>query len=157
MDEAARWDRLAELYRVEQPGMVRLATLLLGDAARAEEVVQDAFVRLHPHVDRTERPGAYLRTTVVNLCRNQGRRQAVAARHPLEPPPAAPPPELPADLSPVWLALHTLPDRQREALVLRFYLDLPDDQIAEALGARPGTVRSLVSRGLAALQEVLEP
>ena len=151
------WAQLAALYRVEQPPMVRLATLLVRDQAVAEELVQEAFVRLHPKLASVDNPGAYLRTTVVNLCRGHGRRASVAAAHPPPPPTAARPPVLPDDLSPVWLAMAQLPERQRHALVLRFYLDLPDDQIAELLDARPGTVRSLISRGLAALKEVVEP
>jgi DNA-directed RNA polymerase specialized sigma24 family protein len=156
-DEGASWDRPATLYRAEQPGLVRLATLLVRDQAVAEELVQEAFVRLHPKVATVERPGAYLRTIVVNLCRGHGRRLGTAAAHRPEPVAATAAPGLPADLSPVWLALGGLPDRQRHALVLRFYLDLPDDEIAQLLDARPGTVRSLISRGLAALKEVVEP
>lgn len=151
------WDHLAVLYRTEQPGMVRLATLLVRDQAVAEELVQEAFVRLHPKLATVEQPGAYLRTTVVNLCRGHGRRSATAAAHPPVPSGTALPPGLPEDLSPVWLAMADLPERQRHALVLRFYLDLPDDQIAALLDARPGTVRSLISRGLAALKEVVQP
>ncbi|WP_421121071.1 RNA polymerase sigma factor [Aquihabitans daechungensis] len=151
------WDRLTVLYRAEQPAMVRLATLLVRDQAVAEELVQEAFVRLHPKLATVEQPGAYLRTTVVNLCRGHGRRSATTAAHPPALPAAVLPPVLPDDLSPVWLAMAGLPERQRHALVLRFYLDLPDDQIAELLDARPGTVRSLISRGLAALKEVVEP
>lgn len=155
--EDRRWERLADLYRREQPGLVRLATLLVRNSAVAEELVQEAFVRLHRHLDGAEYPGAYLRTTVVNLCHSHGRRVQVAARHAPDPPPVAPPPGLPPDLSPVWLALDLLSERQRDAVVLRFYLDLPDAEIAALLGVRPGTVRSLVSRALARLQEVLEP
>lgn len=151
------WERLADLYRAEQPGMVRLATLLLRDQAVAEELVQEAFVRLQPKLATVDQPGAYLRTIVVNLCRGHGRRAATAAAHPPPPASAAAPPVLPDDLSPVWLAMGDLPERQRHALVLRFYLDLPDDEIARLLDARPGTVRSLISRGLAALKEVVEP
>lgn len=148
---------LADLYRAEQPGLVRLATLLVRDQAVGEELVQEAFLRIAPKLDQVDAPGAYLRTTVVNLCRGHGRRQAVAARHPQQPAADAAPPPLPPDLAPVWLALDDLPERQRHALVLRFYLDLADDDIARLLDARPGTVRSLISRGLAALKEVVEP
>jgi RNA polymerase sigma factor (sigma-70 family) len=151
------WEQLSELYRKEQPAMVRLATLLVRDQAVAEELVQEAFVRLHPKLAAVEQPGAYLRTTVVNLCRGHGRRSATAAAHRPDRPIAVLPPVMPDDLSPVWLAMAELPERQRHALVLRFYLDLPDDQIATLLDARPGTVRSLISRGLAALKEVVEP
>ncbi|MEO6629110.1 MAG: sigma factor-like helix-turn-helix DNA-binding protein [Aquihabitans sp.] len=154
-DGVRRWEMVAALAREEQPAMVRLAALMLGDRARAEEVVQEAFVRLYPVIERTERPGAYLRTTVVNLCHGEGRRRATALRHPAPEPTSTLPPGLPPDLSEVWLALDTLPERQRSALVLRFYLDLPDDQIADLLEARPGTVRSLISRGLTTLEKVL--
>lgn len=151
------WDVIAALYRVEQPGLVRLAHLMVRNASVAEELVQDAFLRLHPHLGTTENPGAYLRTTVVNLCRAHHRRAGVAERHAPDASPVVAPPSLPVDLSATWIALGALPDRQRQALVLRFYLDLPDDEIAVLLDARPGTVRSLVSRGLAQLKEVLGP
>lgn len=152
-----RWARLQDLYRDEQPGLVRLATLLVDDRPLAEELVQDAFVRLHRHLDQADRPGAYLRTTVVNLCRSHHRHRAVVDRTPQEPPREAHEPPLPFDQSEVWVALQGLPERRRTALVLRYYLDLPDAEIADLLGARPATVRSLVHRGLAQLQEVLEP
>lgn len=135
--------------------MVRLASLLTGDRAVGEEIAQEAFVRVHDRIEAPDRPGAYLRTTVVNLCRGHGRRRAVADRTPMPVGGVAGGPDLPRELSEVWIALDKLPDRQREALVLRFYLDLPDDRIAEHLGARPGTVRSLIARGLAALEKDL--
>ena len=156
MDEVG-WDRLATLYRQEQPGLVRLATLLVRDRAVAEDLVQEAFVRIHPKLDGVAQPGAYLRTTVVNLCRGHGRRLVTADRRRPELVADEPPPGLPNELSPVWLAMADLPERQRHALVLRFYLDLSDGEIASLLDARPGTVRSLISRGLAALKEVVEP
>ena len=155
-DADGAWQQLADLYRSEQPGLVGLATLLVRDRAVAEEVVQEAFVRIHPRLGDLDAPGAYLRTIVVNLCHSHGRRTATAQRLRPEPAPDALPPSLPDELSPVWLAMGDLPERQRHALVLRFYLDLPDDKIAALLGARPGTVRSLVSRGLSALKEVVE-
>lgn len=137
--------------------MIRLASLLTRDRAVGEELAQEAFVRVYHHLDDIERPAAYLRTTVVNLCRGHGRRQVVADRAPIPPARVAGGPELPHDLSEVWLALELLPERQREALVLRFYLDLPDPSIAEHLGVRPVTVRTLVSRGLAALRKEMAP
>lgn len=150
------WTELAALYRAEQPGLVRLATLLVRDQAVAEDLVQEAFVRLQPKLGTVEKPGAYLRTIVVNLCRGHGRRLATAAAHRPEPAGVSAAPGLPADRSPVWMAMDGLPERQRHALVLRFYLDLPDAEIGALLDARPGTVRSLISRGLAALKEVVE-
>jgi RNA polymerase sigma factor (sigma-70 family) len=153
------WDRLEALYRVEHGPMVRLAHLLVGDRAVAEELVQDAFLRLHPRLGQVADPGAYLRTTVVNLCRGHGRRRATAQRHApglartdrVEPPP------LPPELDEVWLALQRLPVRRRDALVLRYYADLGTDEVARLLGTRPATARSLIHRGLASLRKELQP
>jgi RNA polymerase sigma-70 factor (sigma-E family) len=144
---------LAELHRQRYPAMVRLATLLVDSQAVAEEVVQDCFVRLHPRFDRIDDPVAYLRRAVINGCRSVGRRRALE-RSTLraERPTAA---ELGADE--LLDALAMLPARQRAALVLRFYEDLTGDQIAEVLGCRPGTVKSLIHRGLARLRDVVEP
>lgn len=153
------WEVIAALYREQHDRMVRLATVLTGSPAVAEELVHDAFVRVHAHLDDVRVPGAYLRTTVVNLARGHHRRAATARRHDQRFAPAPLPDDLdlPADQSEVWLALQALPERRRIALTLRYYLDLPDDEIAEALGARPATVRSLVHRGLRQLHEVLTP
>lgn len=134
--------------------MVRLATLLVDDQARAEELVQDAFVRVHRRWDRIDNPGAYLRTAVVNACRSHHRRRAMVKRRE---------PVLHADAGAVTSqhpdelgdALAALPYRRRAAIVLRYYADLPDDEIAEALGVRPPTVRTLIHRGLADLREEL--
>jgi RNA polymerase sigma-70 factor (sigma-E family) len=151
----ARWAALEQLYRAEQPAMLRLASLMVGDRSTAEELVQDAFVRIHDRVLEVERPGAYLRTTVVNLCLGHRRKRQVRDRHRPEGPAVMAAPDLPGDLSPVWAALQQLPERQRDAIVLRFYLDLPDREIADLLGARVGTVASLIHRGLKGLEEVL--
>lgn len=147
--------RLEALYRREQRDLVRLAHLLLGDGARAEELVQDAFVRLLPHLEGNASPGGYLRTIVVNLCRDEQRRAVRARRHLDARPVSAPPPGIPERSTAVWMALQGLPARQREALSLRFYADLPTDDIARILDVRPATVRSLVHRGLATLKEVV--
>ncbi|HXH58877.1 sigma-70 family RNA polymerase sigma factor [Iamia sp.] len=147
--------RLEALYRREQRDLVRLAHLLLGDGARAEELVQDAFVRLLPHLEGNASPGGYLRTIVVNLCRDEQRRAVRARRHLHARPVSAPPPGIPERSTAVWMALQGLPARQREALSLRFYADLPTEEIARILDVRPATVRSLVHRGLATLKEVV--
>lgn len=146
---------LEALYRERYEPSVRLAHLLVGDRGRAEELTQDAFVRLVPHLSATDNPGGYLRVVLVNLCRDHSRRQAMARRHPQHPEPDAPPPGLPAASSAVWQALQQLPDRQRIALSMRFYADLPTEEIAQILEVRPATVRSLIHRGLAALKEVV--
>jgi RNA polymerase sigma factor (sigma-70 family) len=146
---------LEALYRAEYAPSVRLAHLLLGDRARAEELAQDAFVRIAGSIVSVDNPAAYLRTTVVNLCRDAGRREARARTHPQPVARVEPAPPIPATTTAVWAALQQLPERQRTAVALRFYLDLPDDEIAAILGARPGTVRSLVHRALTTLKEVV--
>jgi RNA polymerase sigma factor (sigma-70 family) len=154
-----RWARLEPVYRAEHAPMVRLAHLLVGDRAVAEELVHDAFLRLHDRGDGVDDPGAYLRTTVVNLCRGDGRRRATARRHApaLVDRRTSDAPSLPHDLDEVWQALEALPERRRDALVLRYYADLPTDEVARLLGARPATARSLIRRGLASLEEALKP
>ena len=92
-----------------------------------------------------------------NHPRANPRRREGADRHRPTDRTTADEPGIPHDRDPVWLALATLPERNRTVLVLRFYLDLPDDEIAALISARPGTVRSLVSRGLARLHEELAP
>jgi RNA polymerase sigma factor (sigma-70 family) len=151
------WDRLEAVYRVEHGSMVRLAHLLVGDRAVAEELVQDAFLRLHARIDTVDDAGAYLRTIVVNLCRSDGRRRATATRHQavLARADRVDPPPLPADLDEVWQALQRLPARRRDALVLRYYADLSTDEVARLLSTRPSTARSLIRRGLASLQQEL--
>ena len=147
--------RLEALYREAYAPSVRLAHLLVGDRGRAEELTQDAFVRVHDRIDDLDEPAAYLRTVLVNLCRDAGRRRSRFRRLPEPPIRTVEAPHVPAESTAVWQALQDLPDRQRIALVLRYYLDRPTDEIAELLDARPATVRSLVHRGLATLKEVV--
>lgn len=132
--------------------MVRLAYLVVGSEAVAEELVQDAFVAVHRHWGTIANPGGYLRTSVVNACRSHQRRTGLERRRQPRP---APPAELGADE--LWDALAQLPRNQRAALVLRYYEDAPEADIAAALGVRPTTVRSLVHRGLAQLRKEIEP
>lgn len=158
MDESPPPEEMAALevlYRREHPGLVRLAHLLVGDGGRAEELVHDAFIRVLPHVGTSDNPGGYLRTTVINLCRDDQRRAAVARRHPPERPLVVAPPALPDESTAVWAALQQLPARQRAALALRYYADLPTEEIARTLDARPATVRSLLHRGIATLKEAV--
>lgn len=148
-------DRFERLYRDEYAAAVRLAHLLVGDRARAEELAQDAFVRILPKLGQADNPGGYLRTILVNLCRDHQRREARARRLPASQVVYAAPPGTPETSSDLWRAVQQLPDRQRQALILRFYLDLPTDEIARLLDARPATVRSLIHRGIAALEKVV--
>jgi RNA polymerase sigma factor (sigma-70 family) len=146
------WDTdLVELYRLEYGRLVRLAYLLTGHAAVAEELVQDAFVATHRLGDRLRDPYPYVRRAVVNRCRSWGRRYTVERAHLPRPPDPA---ELAADE--MGDALAALTDRQRTAIVLRFYEDMPDDRIAEILGCRQATVRSAIHRGLRSLRRVID-
>jgi RNA polymerase sigma-70 factor (sigma-E family) len=149
--------RLGELYRRHAPDAGRLAYLLTGDRALAEDLVQEAFLRLFGRFQDLRRPEAfewYLRRTVVNLANSQFRRRRVERayldrRVPEARPDASAEVEAREDL---WRALQALPERQRAALVLRFYEDLPEARAAEVLGCPVGTVKSLVSRGLERLR-----
>ena len=138
-------------YRRLWPPMARLAHLVTGSAALGEEVAQDAFLGLQQRWGSVEQPDAYVRSAVLNRARSAGRR--AQRERPGEVP------EHGRDLTPeadaVWDVLRRLPQRQRAAVVLRFYADLPDDEIAALLGCRPATVRSLIHRALARLEGAL--
>jgi RNA polymerase sigma factor (sigma-70 family) len=153
-DQDERRAALLALYDAERDAMVRLAHLLTGSPAVAEDVVHDAFLKLHDGLDDVLRPGAYLRRTVVNLCHSHHRRAGVERRwRDRQPPPEV---ALPPDVGDTWSAVGDLPDRQREVLVLRFYLDMKVDDIAETLDVAPGTVKSTIHRALATLAERIE-
>jgi RNA polymerase sigma-70 factor (sigma-E family) len=142
----------SEVYRDCFPDMVRLAYLLTGSAETAEDLVQESFVKLHRRWDTVEEPRPYLRRSVVNACHSHHRRRRRERERTTNEAGVA---ELGADeLSD---ALERLPYRQRAALVLRFYHDLCEADIAAALRCRPGTVGSLIHRGLAELRKVIEP
>ena len=152
---------LERLYAEHYVRLVRLAVLLLGDTGRAEEVVQDTFVAMHQRWSRlagTNLP-AYLRQSVVNRSRSSLRHLRVVDRHRPEAPGAEPGADEPvlADgrRRAVIEALATLPRRQREVLVLRYYLDLSEREIAETLEISQGSVKTHTSRGSAALRTAL--
>ena len=133
--------------------MVRLAALLVGSLAVAEEVVQDAFASVSERWDGLDRPGGYLRTAVVNGCAQVLRRRSVEDRH--RPVTLEIPDEIPERLIELRAALDRLTDRQRIVMVLRYFVDVPDDEIAQTLDVRPSTVRSLARRALAVLRKEL--
>jgi RNA polymerase sigma factor (sigma-70 family) len=141
------------LFRVERDGMVRLAVLLVGSWPAAEEIVQDSFSVVLERWDTLDRPGAYLRTVVVNGCRMALRRRETERRHRELDPPL--PVDSPAELIELHHALATLPERQRVVVVLRYFADRTDAEIAETLDCRPATVRSLAHRGLTRLRKEL--
>ncbi len=155
---AARTE-FAALFERERLPMLRLATLLVGSAAVAEEVVQDAFAAVDVRWDELDRPGGYLRTTVVNGARGVLRRRRVEERYReqerAEPDASVDDGHAPLRLVELRDALDRLGDRQRVVIVLRYFVDLPDDEIAALLKCRPATVRSLARRGLAVLREDL--
>lgn len=155
---------LADLYRDHRMRLVRLAILLVDDPATAEDVVQEAFAGLHRHWGGLRDEAAavgYLRTAVVNGSRSVLRRRRTAREY-------VPPHQanarsaeslamLSAEHQAVVDALSTLPPRQREVLVLRYYGGLSEAEIAEATGITRGTVKSTASRALDAVSHVLRP
>ena len=141
------------VYRTERDRLRRVAHLMTGQAAVAEELVHDAFVRLHQRWDGVDVPAAYLRTTVVHLCLAwRGRTAMGQAREP-RPAGRVEPPEI----DETWDLLAALPHAQRVALVLRYYEDLPVDEIARVMGCRPATARTRIHRALAKLREEMTP
>ena len=144
---------LESLFVVERVPMVRLATLMVGSRAVAEEVVQDAFASVSERWDGLERPGAYLRTAVVNGCAQTLRRRSVEDRH--RPVALANPSEIPERLIELRSAMDRLVYRQRIVVVLRYFVDMPDGEIAQILNVKPSTVRSLAHRALAVLRREL--
>lgn len=153
---------LATAYREHYRSLVRLASLLVDDVGACEELVQDAFVRVWrrgPVLRADDRLPAYLRSAVLNGARSHLRRSVVARRHlpsaadPTQGPDAG---ALAGDVQRVLTALRSLPDRQREVLALRYYLDLSETQIAATLGISAGSVKTHAHRGLATLAVRLE-
>lgn len=149
----------ARFVREQTATLLRSAYLLTGSPAAAEDLVQDTLLRLLPKWDRVlaaDVPMAYVRRSLVNGFLNQRRRPASREIVTDEVPERLDGGhDIGVDVSDrdlVWRLLATLPARQRAALVMRFFDDLPDEQIAENLGCRLGTVRSLISRGLVALR-----
>lgn len=166
MHSSTAWDADAaveELYASHYRRLVRLSVLLVRDVETAEEVVQDSFVAMHGRWRRLRDPEkglAYLRQTVVNRSRSVLRHRAVQARHvsPVAPDRHGADEDAVAAerRAQVLDALRALPDRQREVLALRYYLDLSEAQIAETLGISRGAVKSHASRGAASLRHLLE-
>jgi RNA polymerase sigma-70 factor (sigma-E family) len=152
-----------ELYAMHYSALVRLAVMLVRDTPTAEEVVQDAFIAMHDAWERlrdTERALAYMRQSVVNRSRSVLRHRMVVERNQQKPPPDMPSAEHGAltllERSAVIAALRGLPARQREAIVLRYYADLSEAEIATAMRISRGAVKSHTSRGMAALRVALE-
>jgi RNA polymerase sigma-70 factor (sigma-E family) len=151
----------AEVFNTHHRSAVRLAWLLTGDPHAAEDVVSDAFAKVWVQWEKgnVKDVGPYLRRAVANNVKSRGRRRGIEIREAekrggddrgvrLDE-------DALADRDVVWQALRRLPERQRQTLVLRFYEDLPEAEIAEILGVRVGTVKSQISRGLDRLRELV--
>jgi RNA polymerase sigma-70 factor (sigma-E family) len=158
-------EAVTRLFTAHYRSLVRLATLLLREPGPAEEIVQDAYVALHTHWRRlrdADKALAYLRQSVVNRSRSALRRRVVADRYAgtarrLDHAPSAETGALGLlQHATVIAALRALPARQREALVLRYYADLSEAEIAEVMGVSRGAVKSHAARGLTALRQTLE-
>ena len=164
--------QVTELYEAHALSLARLALVMLGDAAAAEDVVQDAFLGLYRRWDRLADPAAaqsYLRTSVLNGCRTALRsrpRHGVLSDGTDAHEAALAGPLLSLESAEatvvhgeehraVLAAIRRLPARQREALVLRYYLDLTEDQTAEAMRVSRGTVKSATSRAVAAVGRMI--
>jgi RNA polymerase sigma factor (sigma-70 family) len=150
---------LAELYERHVGRMVGLARLLTGDPAAAEDIAHDAFIRAASKMGTLrdpERLDTYLQRTVVNLCHSRGRRRALETAWLRRARPAD-------DVQPpateirdeVWRAVLALPDRQRAAVVLRFYEDQSEERVGRILNCSPKAVNALVDRAKQTLREVL--
>ena len=155
---------LADLYRDHRMRMVRLAVLLVDDPATAEDVVQEAFAGLHRHWSGLRDEAAavgYLRAAVVNGSRSVLRRRRTARDyvppHQVNARSAESLAMLSAEHQAVVDALSTLPPRQREVLVLRYYGGMSEAEIADATGISRGTVKSTASRALDAVARVMGP
>jgi RNA polymerase sigma-70 factor (sigma-E family) len=155
---------VTELFNAHYRSLVRLAALLVRDVGTAEEVVQESFVAMHNgwlRLRDSEKALSYLRQSVVNRSRSVLRHRVVVDKNAPKPPPDMPSAEHGAiallERSAVIAALQMLPARQREAVVLRFYADLSEAQIAETMHISRGAVKSHTARAMAALRTLLEP
>jgi RNA polymerase sigma-70 factor (sigma-E family) len=152
-------DALAELYRSEYRNLLGLAAVLCDDSEACHEIVQSAFVAAFVHWNRIrepERAPAYVRSSVMNGARSRLRRRQVADRHPDSPAAPVDGPEAAAVARrQVVSALRSLPPRQRESLALRYLLDLPDADVAEAMGVSLGSVKTHIHRCLTSLRRQL--
>ncbi len=141
-------------YRSHHTDAVRWATALIGNRAIGEELAQDALLRVGQRLYRLDNPGGYLRTTVANVCaswhRTNQRDLRRVERLGITDAPVS------AVANEMLDALARLPYRQRAAVVMRYWADWPEADIAAALDCRPTTVRTLIHRGLAALRQEIE-
>jgi len=155
---------VAELFDQEGVALVRMARLFTDDRNAAEDLVQEAFIRLHKSAHRIrshDTAASYLRSIVINLARDHNRRGLMSLRH-QEAVPAGTTPEAPEDLlilderQALFLdEVRALSPRQRECVFLRFYLGLSEREIADVLGISPNSVKTHFRRALASLRETI--
>jgi RNA polymerase sigma-70 factor (sigma-E family) len=152
-------EEFASFVHAHADSLFTTAYLLTGSPGRAEELLQDTLTRLYPRwarVTAADSPTAYVRRSLVNgyitASRKRSTRDLSLSNLPVNSDGRDLAEEV-VDRQLVWQLLRTLPDRQRAALVLRYFHDQPDAEISEALGCRVSTVRSLISRGVAAMRE----
>jgi RNA polymerase sigma-70 factor (sigma-E family) len=156
-------EHVTALYQAHALGLIRLAVLMVGDQPTAEDVVQDAFLALYrrwPALKDPERALSYVRASVLNGCRMvhraHSRHDGITLAAPEDIASAEETALLGEATREVLTALHRLPARQREAVLLRYYLDMTEEQAAQAMRVSRGTVKSATSRGLAALGRLLK-
>lgn len=146
------------LFRTESTRLVQMARWFVDDRTAAEDLVQEAFIKLAANayrINQPERAAAYLRSIVINLARDHNRRGLVSMRH--RPPAVTDEPSAEDEATgrenrrEVIAALRALPRRQRDCVVLRYYLDLPLAEIATTLGLSSNSVKTHLRRGLARL------
>ena len=152
-------EAIAYLFNEHARSLVRLARFFVDDRNAAEDLVQEAFLRLHGsfhRIDDRSRAVAYLRSIVLNLARDHNRRGLVSLRHRLPEQHGRASVEdrivMREDQREVFDALQTLPNRQRDYLALRYYLNLSPPDIAATLGVSVNSVKTHLGRGLAALE-----
>lgn len=147
----------SDIYRAERDHLVRLAYLMVGSQAVAEDLVQDTFIRVMGRLDPGDSPGAYLRRSVINACYSHHRRawrEVRTGEEGMEPRRDRDGGEG-GDVE-MWDALDRLPPRRRTILVMRYYLDMTEAEVAAVLGCRVGTVKSTTHRALADLRKMIE-
>lgn len=146
-------EAFAKFYSAEFDGAARLAHLLTGRDDIAEDLAQDAMTRVHGHFDELVNPAAYLRTSVINRCRNWHRGiTRERARQARDTPSGS---HLPPEVDDLLRVVDRLPYRQRTVIVMRYWLDLPETEIAAHLRCRAGTVKSLAARSMERLRKEL--
>ena len=164
MEERGRIAFVERLYHAEAASLVRLARVFTDDRTAAEDLVQEAFIRLYHAIDRIqdpERSTAYLRSIVLNLARDHNRRGLLSLRHqdsmidrrvPESPEDRV---VITEDQAEVLEALNGLPRRQRDCIVLRFYSEMSEREIGDILGISPNSVKTHCQRGMSALADRL--